>query len=75
MSDKQDCFFCEGTGAVEGHIRCTGACDWCGGCVDLEECVECEGTGEVPVLCVECETELVNGKCTWCAANDGDEQC
>ena len=46
-----DCEDCEGSGQIEGPVRCNGRCDWCGGCVEMEMCRTCDGYGEVQELC------------------------
>jgi hypothetical protein len=42
-----DCPECGGEGSYDSEIRCSGSCDWCGGCVDAICCDLCKGSGEV----------------------------
>ena len=71
--DREECPDCKGEGGFDSEIKCTGSCDWCGGCVDGVPCDRCEGTGQVDIQCIECGGEIVNTVCIECEADERAE--
>lgn len=72
--DMTDCPECGGQGGFDDGPKCTGLCDWCGGCYDQIACDNCQGTGEVIKSCEDCGDDMVEGECRWCLENPDDAQ-